>query len=219
MKFDVILFDFDGVICDSVGHSNAVLAEGLTEKGFPTSTDDAIRAFAGRRWADVLKMIETQIGEEVDPQFIGQQYKQLSRRVVLAAQPIPGVESFLDMTAGFRRAVVASSEIFWVTRTLDRFGLAEHFGEHVYSAALLDRGKPDPQVYQLAIDKLQVDPKRCVAIEGTTVGVTAAVAAGIPTIGLTAASHIRADDGERMRAAGASYVAHDFDDVADWIDL
>lgn len=219
MKYEAIIFDFDGVICDSVSLSNAALAEGLTDVGVPTTIDEAIRAFAGKRWSDVLPMLEARIGRELDPSFIGQQYKRLSRRVIAEVGPVAGVEAFLQLSSAMPRAIASSSELIWIAQTLARFGLAHHFDGHVDSAAALTHGKPHPEVYLHAAAKLGIDPGSIVAIEGTATGVEAAVAAGMTVIGLTAASHIRGGDAERMRSAGASTIAMDYDDVADWIGL
>jgi beta-phosphoglucomutase-like phosphatase (HAD superfamily) len=217
MRFEAITFNFDGVIADSKRLSTLALIESMAEAGMPTTLDDALRDFSSKRWRDVLILLEARMGSEIPESLISQQYKRMSRRVILEVGTVPGVEAFLDLTSGVPRAITASSEPIWISQTLARFGLEHHFGAHVYTTATLTHDKPDPEVYALAGEALGITPRRIVAIEDHVAGVKAAVAAGLSVIGFTAGSHIMPGDAEAMKAAGARIVADDFEDVADWI--
>jgi HAD superfamily hydrolase (TIGR01509 family) len=217
MRFDAITFNFDGVIADSKRLSTQALIETLAEAGLPTLLEDALRDYGGKRWQDVLAMIEARLGRLIPETLVNQQYKRMSRRVILEVGTVPGIEAFLDLTSGVPRAIVTASEFIWISQTLARFGLQHHFGEHVYTTAKLAHDKPDPEIYTLAAEKLGIAPRRIVAIEDHPTGVKAAVAAGVTVIGFTAGSHILPGDAEAMKAAGARFIADDFEDVADWI--
>ena len=217
MRFDAITFNFDGVITDSKRLSTTALVESMIEAGMSISIDEALREYSGKRWHDVLALIEARMGSEIPESLISQQYKRLSRRVILEVGPLPGIEMFLDLTMGVPRAVTGSSEPIWISQTLARFGLEHHFGAHIYTTATLAHDKPDPEIYILAAKKLALEPRRIVAIEDHPAGVAAAVAAGLPTIGFVAGAHILPGDEAAMRAAGARMIAEDFEQVADWI--
>jgi beta-phosphoglucomutase-like phosphatase (HAD superfamily) len=217
MRFDAITFNFDGVIADSKRLSTQALIETIAEAGLPTLLEDALRDYSGKRWQDVLAMIEARLGRLIPETLVGQQYKRMSRRVILEVGTVPGIEAFLDLTSGVPRAITASSEPIWISQTLARFGLEHHFGEHVYTTAKLAHDKPDPEVYARSAERLGIAPRRIVAIEDHVAGVKAAVAAGMTVIGFTAGSHILTGDAEAMKAAGARFIADDFEDVADWI--
>jgi beta-phosphoglucomutase-like phosphatase (HAD superfamily) len=217
MRFDAITFNFDGVIADSKRLSTQALIETMDEAGLPTSLDDALREFSGKRWRDVLALIEARMGRRIPDTLIGQQYKKMSRRVILEVGTVPGIEAFLDLTVGVPRAITASSEPVWISQTLTRFGLEHHFGQHVFTTATLTHDKPDPEIYALAAEKLGISPRRIVAIEDHAAGVAAAKAAGVAVIGFVAGSHILPGEAEAMKAAGARFIADDFEDVADWI--
>jgi beta-phosphoglucomutase-like phosphatase (HAD superfamily) len=217
MRFEAITFNFDGVIADSKRLSTLALIESMAEAGMPTTLDDALRDFSSKRWRDVLILLEARMGSEIPESLISQQYKRMSRRVILEVGTVPGIEAFLDLTVGVPRAIAASSEPIWISQTLARFGLEHHFGVHVYTTATLAHDKPDPAVYGFTAQKLGVAPRRMVAIEDHVAGVKAAVAAGLSTIGFTAGSHILPGDAEAMKAAGARFIADDFEDIADWI--
>jgi beta-phosphoglucomutase-like phosphatase (HAD superfamily) len=217
MRFDAISFNFDGVIADSKRLSTTALVESMIEAGMSITLDEALRDYSGKRWRDVLVLIEARMGSEIPESLIVQQYKRLSRQVILEVTPVPGIEMFLDLTVGVPRAITGSSEPVWISQTLARFGLEHHFGGHVYTTATLAHDKPDPEIYTLAAKMLELEPRRIVAVEDHPAGVAAAVAAGMPTIGFTAGSHILPGDEAAMRAAGARIIAEDFEQIADWI--
>lgn len=217
MDFDGIIFNFDGVIADSKRLSTAALVEGMAEAGLNCSLDEALREFSGRRWRDVLPLLEARMGGEIPESLVSQQYKRLSRKVILEVAMMPGVAAFLDMTRGIPRAIAAISEPIWITQSLARFGLEEHFGSHVFTTSRLTNDKPDPEIYNVVVAALGSEPDRLIAIEDNVAGISAAVGAGVPVIGFVAGAHILPGDDEAMRAAGASFIAHDFEEVADWI--
>ena len=65
----LIIFDFDGVVADSEAIANQALADYLTGLGHPTTLDDSIRMFMGRRYADTLAGIVTYTGQPVPEDF------------------------------------------------------------------------------------------------------------------------------------------------------
>ena len=217
MRYEAILFNFDGVIADSKRLSTQALIESMAEAGMPTTLDAALRDFSSKRWSDVLVLLEERMGREIPESLISQQYKRMSRRVILEVGTVPGIEAFLDLTSGVPRAITGSSEPIWISQTLARFGLEHHFSAHVYTTATLAHDKPDPEIYTLAAEKLGIAPRRIIAIEDHVAGVKAAVAAGVTVIGFTAGSHILPGDGDAMKAAGARMITNDFENVADWI--
>lgn len=219
MKFDAIIFDFDGVIADSEVLLNQTLADGLTRIGLPTSLADSLRDYSGRRWADILSLIEARLGDELPSSFIGEKIEELGRKVMRDVKPVPGIAAFLAMSRALPRAIASSGDMLWIRPTLTRFGLLDHFEPNIFSTAGLKNGKPHPEVYRLAANALGIAPSRIVAIEDSVSGIEAAVAAGMTAIGFTAASHMGPDDGALLLAAGAHHLAGDYDDVAEFVGL
>jgi HAD superfamily hydrolase (TIGR01509 family) len=219
MRFKAIIFDFDGVIADSEILLNQSLADGLTSIGLPTSLGDSLRDYSGKRWADILNMVEQRLGHELPSSFIGQKIAWLGQKVMREIKPVPGIEAFLRITRKLPRAIASSGDQLWIKPTLTRFGFAEHFGEHVYSSTSLEHGKPHPEIYLLTAQKLGIATQDIVAIEDSVSGAEAAIAAGMSAVGLTAALHMGAHDAERLRSAGAHHIAADYESVAEWIEL
>ncbi len=210
-----IVFDFDGVIADSEAPANRALAECLTEIGLPTSYDDALDLYCGHRWADCVPRIEARFGRALPLGFIEQCKARTWERVNASVLPVTGVAEFLERSAHLPRAVASSSTTEWLAQILAKLGLAHHFGDRLFSAAQLARGKPHPDIYLDAAAGLATDPGACVAIEDSPIGVASAAAARMRVIGLCAASHVRDGHAQRLIAAGAHDVAHSYDELAE----
>lgn len=216
MSFAAIIFDFDGVIADSEVRANKTLAESLTAIGLPTSYEDCLRDYYGNNWQETERRITLRLGRPLPPDFREQHRERALRMFADGFSSVPGAPEFLDMLGDRPRAIASSSSPAYIAMSLDRFGLAHHFGRHVYSADGWDRGKPHPDIYLAAAKGLGVDPAMCLAIEDSPTGAQAALAAGMTVIGFCGAGHIadRAGHGEVLREVGVHHVALTFDEVA-----
>lgn len=214
MPFAAIIFDFDGVIADSEVRANQTLAESLTAIGLPTSYEDCLRDYYGHNWQETQRRIEARLGRALPADFREQHRERARARFADGFAPVPGAPEFLASLAG-PRAVASSSSPAYIAASLDRFGLAHHFGPHVYSADGWERGKPYPDIYLAAAKGLKVDPAACLAIEDSPTGALAALAAGMQVVGFCGAGHIsdRAAHGARLRELGVHHVAHSFDEI------
>jgi HAD superfamily hydrolase (TIGR01509 family) len=210
-----ILFDFDGVVADSEILSNQVFADVFTRAGFPMTAEEAVERYLGKRFADCVPLIEADYGAAVDPDLDRQWRDGVLARLETDLNAVPGVARFLDGAADRAKAVASSSDPEWLHAMLARFGLAHHFGDHVYSGAVhVKRGKPYPDLYLHAADAIGADPAHCLVIEDSPTGVEAGVSAGMRVVALLAGGHGTAAHGERLMAAGAHARADSYDEVA-----
>lgn len=210
MRFDAIIFDFDGVIVDSEIVSNTALAETLTRLGSPTSVEDALERYCGKRWTDCTELIEEQLGRKLPDGFVESLVDEAVVRLEAETGLIAGVEHFIDSHGHRHRAIASSSAHEWLATSLERFGIDHHFGEHVYSAAEFARGKPHPDIYLHAASALEVLPDRTLVIEDSPTGVAAGAAAGMTVVGFLGGSHIRDGHDARLRAEGAEHIVEDY---------
>jgi HAD superfamily hydrolase (TIGR01509 family) len=211
----LILYDFDGVVADSETICNVVLAEMLSEAGLPTTLEDALTLYCGRRWVDCLKHAEERLGRSLPAEFGKQREAEALRRLSCDLEAVPGATAFIDAFAHVPRCIASSSSPSYIDVCLNKLGLADRFGAHVFSAAVhVRRGKPHPDIFLYAAEQFGARPSSCVVIEDSGHGVEAGVAAGMTVIGLCAASHVRAGHDERLRAAGAHHVASNFEAAA-----
>ena len=103
-------------------------------------------------------------------------YKDL---LVRGVAPMSGLIEFLDWLEdrGYRKAVATSSKPAFKEIIFDQLDLHRRF-EVVITAAEVSEGKPSPEIYQLALDRLALDPRQCVVLEDSFAGLKAAKAAG-----------------------------------------
>jgi beta-phosphoglucomutase-like phosphatase (HAD superfamily) len=88
-------------------------------------------------------------------------------------------------------------------------GLLARFGENLFSATMVERGKPAPDLFLYAAQRLGAEPDRCLVIEDSPAGIEAAVAAGMTAIGFSGGSHCGPEHGARLQACGATLVIAD----------
>jgi HAD superfamily hydrolase (TIGR01509 family) len=208
-----MIFDFDGVIVDSEILSNAILAEALTELGHPTSPEQAIERYIGLNWRDMGAVIEAEIGRPLPADFRVRSKQAFELRLE-EVTAVAGVEAFLAAVEPIPKAVASSSPTHWLRGSLERFGLARHFGDRLFSAAEhVERGKPHPDIYLHAARELGVRPADVLVLEDTPTGVKSARAAGMKVVGLCAGLHCGPGHGERLKTAGAHLIAGSYDDV------
>lgn len=206
----LIIFDFDGVVADSEVLSNAVLAAMVTELGLPTSLNESYDRYMGKRTSDIAVMVAGEIGRALPAEFVAEFQRRVSARLAAELQPVTGVAEFIGRFKHHAHAIASASSPERLALCLKKIGLAGHFGDNVFSASLVARGKPDPDIYLLAAARMKAHPDQCIVLEDSPSGVRAGRAAGMTTIGLLAGSHIRPSTRDQLLAAGAHHIARDY---------
>lgn len=120
-------------------------------------------------------------------------------------QPIPGVLEALKAIS-YRKCVASGSDARRVHVSLACTGLLEYFAPHIFTREEVGRGKPAPDLFLHAAERMHSRPSRCLVIEDSVAGVQAALAAGMCVLGFVGGSHCAADRAEALRAAGAARV-------------
>lgn len=215
MKFDGIIFDFDGVLIESEYAGNRHLAELLTQLGHPTSTEEALTHFMGLGGNDFLDAVEAKTGAPLPPEFHrlrGEEDARVLREGLAAVEG--AVELIRGLPPELPKAVASSSSLAWIERHLDHLGLRSAFGDNLFSGRVhVGRGKPAPDLYLYAAAALGVEISRTVIIEDSPVGVKGAVASGAHVIGLCAGTHCLAGHAEQLKRLGAHHTAKSFEEV------
>ena len=214
MATRLIIFDFDGVIADSEVLSNTVLAECVSEAGLPTTLDDAYRLYMGKRVPEIVSAVEASLGTPLPADFGVEFQRRALARFRTDLRTVAGAHDYLAAVSGLQRCIASTSSPERLAVCLDALGLGDLFGANVFSSELVPRGKPHPDIFLYAARQFGVSPAECLVIEDSVGGVQAGVAAGMTIIGLLAASHIRDGHGERLRAAGANFIAASYSEVA-----
>lgn len=216
MRVAALLFDFDGVLIESEASGNRQIAEYLSGIGHPTTPEDAMANFMGHAGQEFFARVEGWIGRPLPDDFHEARQAENARVMAEGVDAVAGAVAFVrSLPNDLPKAVVSSSRTRWLHRHLDHIGLADAFGEHVYSGQEhVARPKPAPDLYLFAAERLGVPIRRCAILEDSPVGATGAVASGGHVIGLCAGSHCGIGHDERLRAIGVHDIAHDFAEVA-----
>jgi HAD superfamily hydrolase (TIGR01509 family) len=212
VRFDAIIFDFDGVLLESEFASNRMLAELLTELGHPISVEDTLKHYVGLSGRQFVEAIERRIGAKLPAEFHARRSEQAGRALRDGVEAVAGAIEFIDsLPADLPKAVASSSTTHWIRTHLHHLGLSDAFGEHVYSGAEhVARGKPAPDIYLHAARELGVDIARCVILEDSEIGATGALASGAEVIGVAAGRHCFDNHAELLRSLGVEQVVHSF---------
>lgn len=208
-----IIFNFDGVIADSEVLSNTTLAEIVTELGVPTTLDDAYRDYMGKRFHEVIAAIERALGRSLPDGFADDYQRRTLARFRNELRAIEGVREFIARFSGLPRCIASSSSPDRLALCLEVLGMEALFADRVFSASLVARGKPHPDIFLHAAAAIGVPPDQCIVIEDSASGVIAARAAGATVIGLLAAGHIREGHAAVLNEAGAHYLVDNFMDA------
>jgi len=210
-----IIFDFDGVLLESEFESNQHLAHLLTELGHPTQPEEALANFSGLAGKDFIAAIEARIGTELPPEFRELRKQEAERALRDGIAAVEGAIDFVrSLPPSLPKAVASSSSTNWIRTHLEKLGLADAFGRHLYSGAEhVEHGKPAPDLYLHAAGQLAALIDECVVIEDSEVGATGALASGATVIGIAAGLHCLDGHADRLCALGVEHVAHSFDDV------
>ncbi|MER5309765.1 HAD family hydrolase [Streptomyces sp. NPDC002773] len=189
MRYDLVIFDNDGVLVDSEPISNTLLAGYLTELGHPTSYEESVRDFMGSAMHRIHELVQERSGQRLPERFDEIFHARVFAAFQAELEAVPGVEVVLKLlVAGGVPYCVASSGSHERIRVGHRkTGLDAWFrDEIVFSAEDVGRGKPSPDLFLHAASRMGVAPGRCVVIEDSRLGVQAALAAGMDVYGFTA---------------------------------
>jgi HAD superfamily hydrolase (TIGR01509 family) len=215
LRFDGIIFDFDGVLLESEAAGNEQLAELLTDLGFPHSREDTLTHYTGLSGPDFIAAIEARIGTALPPEFYPRRAEEDARVLTEGLAEVAGAVAFVrSLPDDWPKAVASSSSTHWVKTHLAHLGLTDAFGDKVFSGKEhVARGKPAPDLYLHAADALGIDIRRTAILEDSIVGVTGAVASGAHVIGLCAGTHCLPGHADKLRALGVHDIAADFEEV------
>lgn len=195
--FDLVIFDCDGVLVDSEPVANAVFRDMLNELGLNLTLEDMYRDFMGRSAFTCMQIIEERLGRPPPSDFSAELKRRTHAAFVARLNPIAGIAEALNrMLVPY--CVASSGDHEKMRLTLRLTGLLERFEGRLFSVTQVARGKPHPDVFLFAAERMEAAPSRTAVVEDTEVGVRAGVAAGMTVFGYAGLS-----DPKKLSAAGA----------------
>ncbi|MCT9006404.1 HAD family hydrolase [Streptomyces rhizosphaerihabitans] len=189
MRYDLIIFDNDGVLVDSEPISNTLLAAYLTELGHPTSYEDSLRDYMGSAMHRIHDLVLERTGQRLPDDFDDVFHARVFAAFERELKPVPGAAQVLEKLAadGVPYCVASSGSHERIRVGHRTTGLDRWFDDgRVFSSQDVGRGKPAPDLFLHAAERMGVRPEKCAVVEDSPLGVRAANAAGMDVYGFTA---------------------------------
>lgn len=203
-----VVFDLDGVLIDSHDQHHEAWRRLADEIGESLSDEQFAESFGMRNvmciphvfhWADPSD--RTRIDE------LGDRKEEIYREILASEsiEPLPGVRAFIERleSAGVPGSVGSSTSVLNIRVCLESTGLDSFFGVRITGAEDVSRGKPAPDVFLEAAEKIGKDPGNCVVIEDAHVGVEAGIAAGMKVVAVTTTHSADSFSGKPDRVLGS----------------
>jgi HAD superfamily hydrolase (TIGR01509 family) len=196
----LVIFDCDGVLVDSEPIANQIFVQLLTEEGLSITYEEAIQKFIGLSKNAITELIENEFGTALKESF----FHELRGRTFAAfetdLQPIKGIKEALDQII-HPKCVASSGDYIKIKKTLELTKLFSLFEPNIFSATEVEKGKPAPDLFLFAAERMGIEPENCCVIEDSIYGVQAGVAAGMKVLG-----YAKARNSEIFLQAGATLV-------------
>jgi HAD superfamily hydrolase (TIGR01509 family) len=194
---ELVIFDCDGVLIDSERLGVQVDVMALRELGWPLSETEAIARFVGRSDHENRATIEAHLGRKLPDGWGDEVDERYRQAFATALTPVEGVLEALDRIS-LPTCVASSGTHEHLRYTLELTGLYERFAGRIFSADDVGKGKPAPDLFLHAAERMDAEPARCVVVEDSRPGVEAARAAGMRVLafagGLTPAERLDGPD-------------------------
>ncbi len=215
-RSELVIFDCDGVLVDSEPISIDVLLALIAEVGGEISETTAYERFLGRSMATINGMLRDEFGLVVTDDHLDTMRAAIFERFRRDLKPIPGIAEALARIDG-RRCVASSSQLERIRLSLEVTGLRGSFEPHIFSASMVARGKPAPDLFLHVAREMGVAPENCTVIEDSPAGIAAAKQAGMRVFAFAGGSH--AERAGLLRAFEAMQPDLVFDDMRNLPDL
>jgi HAD superfamily hydrolase (TIGR01509 family) len=187
---ELVIFDCDGVLVDSEPISIAVLVEALAAAGVTMSEEEAHVRFLGRSLKSMSEILHDDYGLAIDAAFLDAMRKVLYERFRAELRAVEGVAETVD-ALGIAHCVASSSQPERIRLSLTVTGLLSRFEPNIFSASMVARGKPAPDLFLHASAAMGVAPEYCVVVEDSPAGIAAGKAAGMRVVAFTGGSHAK----------------------------
>ena len=205
----LLIFDCDGVLLDSMLLHNRVESDAYKKLGINIEPEELARRFAGVPLAEEFRIHEKETGIIIPPHYEQeiekQKYELFSKNVPI----IPGVCEMLDQLQVVPKCVASGTRYNELKRNLANAGLDSYFDTNIFSSEMVAHGKPFPDLFLYAAEKMAADPSECIVIEDAVAGIQAASAANMRVFGFVGGSHCDDDHAHRLQAAGAQKIFSD----------
>lgn len=213
MKLDLTgikaaIFDMDGTMIDNTPFHYLAWVEFCKRHGIKLTQEDYHQKISGKRNDAILPMFMGENLSENEYLALGDEKENIYRELYKPhLKEISGLKNFLEKLSGLNIKIGIATTSILKNRTfvLETLNLKNFFSVIVGSEHIT-RGKPHPEVYLVAAQKLEVDPKNCLAFEDTPLGIKSAKSAGMKVVGVLTAH-------SRQELKEADFLINNFSEI------
>ena len=202
VKPALVIFDCDGVLVNSEPIANHILAESLTAEGYACTFEESVIRFLGRDLPAIIQEVERKLGQQLSDGFFDRLRANTYAAFRKHLKPVTGIDAALDCIL-FPKCVASSGPPEKIRLSLDLTELRHHFGDALFSATQVPRGKPHPDLFFHAARHFGVRPEECVVVEDSVPGVIGAKAAGMAVLGYAGGDYVAPGHSKSLVVAGA----------------
>jgi len=185
----LIIFDCDGVLVDSEPIAMRVLLAAIEKAGVSIPPEFGFRNYLGRSFSSVALSLDDVHGLRLDAAAIEAMRTDLYAAYRRELKPMAGLLDALP-ALGVPFCVASSSQMERITVSLEIAGLMQRFQPRLFSASMVARGKPSPDLFLHAARAMGADPSECLVVEDSPAGIVAAKKAGMRVFAFTGGGHI-----------------------------
>ena len=190
-----------------------VEAEAYRSVGIDISPKELALRFSGVGDVEVYRILSQESGRAIAPGTaveIERRKKEVFRQRL---KPVAGIREALTAIDATPRCIASGTGVDLLFYTLGIVELYDLFAPHIYSAEMVLRGKPFPDLFLHAANEMGHAPETCLVIEDGIAGVQGGRAAGMRVFGFIGGSHCDHEHAVRLKAAGAELVFSDMRDL------
>jgi len=182
--YDLVIFDCDGVLVESEELANRIYVDMFREYGHVLDYKETLHKFYGMTLESRLKISEQELGWKPPADFVPTFHERELELSETELQTVPHVRELVESIT-VPKCVASNGSRKEILFRLRIAGLLDHFDGAIFSGTEVAHPKPAPDVYLAAARSFNIAPERCVVIEDSILGVTAAVSAGMKVYGYT----------------------------------
>jgi HAD superfamily hydrolase (TIGR01509 family) len=186
----LVIFDCDGVLVDSEPIAMRILLETLREEGLRLDTDTGYDRLLGRSLGDTRRLLARDFDLTLDDTVFARMRQRLHTAFRAELRAAPGVPEAIGHI-GTPFCVASSSQPERIRLSLEVTGLLPDFEGRIFSASMVARGKPAPDLFMHAAREMGFAPAECLVVEDSPAGIRAAMSGGMQVVAFLGGSHAR----------------------------
>lgn len=209
-NIDLIIFDFDGVLVDSETMGCQIWSDVFARHGMNVPASAVMEKYTGKTGTLICSLVEQEYGYHIPEGFLDEVNETTESVMARELKAVSGVLETMPLFS-VPVCIASGSRPKRLNMCLDVTGLRPFFPENtVFSSHFVKNGKPAPDLFFYAAEKMSVVPEKCLVIEDSSSGIIGAKAAGMKVFGFLGGSHCTPARGVQLKESGADLLFDDF---------